>query len=186
MDIIKQINIIRKIGYKARENWLYGSFFEKLYVSPYVLYLILKGKNPKKSGWIVKCNKFINYLTIWRCATTTIMNEIKNNNKKVKCIRIDSEKNLKKLDNKFIFTFVRNPYNRILSSYLHKIERDKKNYLFGGVMKNIKNKDISFEEFVKAINNIPDKFLDAHFMSYSLLIKENAPHIDFYRKTRNI
>ena len=47
----------------------------------------------------------------------------------------DSIRRFEKSENLFIFTFVRNPYTRILSAYFHGIRKGEHNYSFGDFLK---------------------------------------------------
>ncbi|MEZ9184396.1 sulfotransferase family 2 domain-containing protein [Vibrio splendidus] len=77
------------------------------------------------------------------------------------------------------FTFVRDPFKRMVSLYENKfLDNEKiidspvkfayKDYL-GGCIK----REISFPEFVRIISKIPDKYSERHFKSQSYLIEEN-------------
>lgn len=88
----------------------------------------------------------------------------------------------------FRFTFVRNPYERLVSCYENKYHTDKKSvgktlqqfhfddYPFGFL-----KKDKGFSNFIIRICLIPDKFADEHFRSqcYSLYTKEGKCVVDY-------
>lgn len=87
------------------------------------------------------------------------------------------------------FTFVRNPFNRILSCYKNKIEGRKesefleKNYLpLCGL-----DQDRGFEAFVDAISRIPDKWSNTHFKSQYQFVYQNGKCIvDYVGKVENL
>lgn len=76
----------------------------------------------------------------------------------------------------FIFTFVRNPFDRLVSCYKDKIVRKKENkkssvfddYLGGFLMKTH-----SFSDFINRIEVIPSHMWEPHFMSQYNIIYEN-------------
>ncbi len=81
------------------------------------------------------------------------------------------------------FTFVRNPFARLVSCYVNKLITDKKrlgkemrylyfeNYLFGYL-----NIDHGFSNWAKRVCRIPDKFADRHFVLQSFLIHDKEGH----------
>jgi len=100
-----------------------------------------------------------------------------------------SRKELNNPDDYYTFTFVRNPFKRLVSLYINKfsdqniiseIGFEYENYL-GGVFQ----KDMAFIDFVKVIVNIPDKLADRHFKSQSYLIKQ-AVKVDYIGNMENI
>lgn len=83
----------------------------------------------------------------------------------------------------FVFVFVRNPWDRLLSCFLNKINPNKKN---GGTFRNgvefnfwkygdTFHSSMSFTDFVKATYAIPDEEADIHFGSqYQHLVDSNG------------
>ncbi|MED4974760.1 hypothetical protein E5Z46_01980 [Geobacillus kaustophilus NBRC 102445] len=92
----------------------------------------------------------------------------------------------------FKFTFVRNPFDRLVSCYSSKYHKDKEKgkdildfdiYLLG-----ILRKDKGFENFVKRVVKIPDFLADRHFQSqYNLIYdKRGKCLVDYVGKFENI
>lgn len=75
------------------------------------------------------------------------------------------------------FTFVRNPYDRLVSCYTQKIiqSQSKKSNTINGIASplakyRVFHRDMSFAEFAEAVCNIPDVLADPHFRSQSSFI----------------
>lgn len=89
----------------------------------------------------------------------------------------------------FSFSFTRNPYERLVSTYLNRykggegITRTYDYYLFG-----LLQEDKGFEHFVKKIVQIPDWLAEDHFVSQyaTLYDKNNKCKVDFVGKFENI
>lgn len=91
-----------------------------------------------------------------------------------------SKSKVKKLrDHEFVFSFVRNPFHRILSCYFDKIRKET-SYKGFSRYKNQFSREMSFEKFVETIAGIPDSAADQHFRSqHKFLTDENwnlIPH----------
>lgn len=93
----------------------------------------------------------------------------------------------------FKFTFVRNPFERLVSCYESKYhtDRDKHHrselqfdYYLGGRIR----KDRGFRNFVKKIVKISPRMMETHFMlQYDLLYdKAGHPFVDYYGKYENL
>lgn len=94
----------------------------------------------------------------------------------------------------YVFSFVRNPYLRLISCYENKYHSDKKllgktlgclhfdNYLLGYL-----RKDCGFEKFAKKVANIPDCLSDFHFKSqYATLYIKGRGLPDYIGKFENL
>lgn len=95
----------------------------------------------------------------------------------------------------FAFTFVRNPFERVVSCYEGKYHKDRKElgkdrehlwfdfYLFGYI-----REDRGFENFVRRIYRIPDWIKDFHFLpQYNIVYdKEGKCMVDYVEKIENI
>lgn len=88
--------------------------------------------------------------------------------------------------NYFRFTFVRNPYERVVSCYEDWVNQEdiKKSFKIYGLF----YPKMPFKEFVKGISKIPDEIPDGHFRSqYSYLTdKKGNLLIDFAGKVENL
>lgn len=84
----------------------------------------------------------------------------------------------------FKFTFVRNPFARLVSCYVNKLHEDREKlgksmerlyftrYLFGCL-----NVDKGFHNWARRVCRIPDKWADRHFVSQSYLIHDSEGHL---------
>lgn len=87
----------------------------------------------------------------------------------------------------FVFTFVRDPYERLTSCYRSKFNKQNESefiyshYLFGY----LKNDD-TFEEFLRKVSKIPDFLSDRHFKSQHYIIFSHGNKIDYIGKVENL
>jgi hypothetical protein len=85
----------------------------------------------------------------------------------------------------FKFCFVRNPFDRVLSCYLHKFKQGKdreEGFERNGVylpfaQYGLFHADTSFGEFVRGISDIDDTDADAHFRSQHAFIRDGQQEI---------
>ena len=82
------------------------------------------------------------------------------------------------------FTFVRNPFARLVSCYVNKLHEDRaklgvtmqrlyfSRYLFGYL-----NVDKGFRNWAKRVCRIPDKYADRHFVGQSYLLHDKEGHL---------
>lgn len=88
-------------------------------------------------------------------------------------------------DDVFIFSFVRNPYERVLSCYLDKIKTHS-NYLGFLRYGNRFYKEMSFEDFLEEILKIPNDEADKHFRPQHCFLKnEDSLRPHFVGKLEN-
>ena len=93
------------------------------------------------------------------------------------------------VDSFFVFTFVRNPMERIVSLYRNKFLDHEKVSRYGFVYTNylggLIHRDDSFVTFCRKISKIPDNFSERHFKSQSSLIYGTNIQFDFVGKMEN-
>lgn len=181
--------IINKISLKCRDMWEDGTSAQKIMAYPYILYLKLSGKRTYNSSFLVRCGNNAYYLVLWKCACSSINKEIERKIGKINRVELGNKNKIEKLrKNNFIFTFVRNPYNRVLSTYLDKIkgQSNRSSYMFNNVLKGISGSDLTFKEFVDIIIKVPDRLLDPHLKPCYKLIEENVGSVDFVGKLENM
>ncbi len=86
----------------------------------------------------------------------------------------------------FKFTFVRNPFARVVSCYKNKIEgREKSKLRYFKVIG--LEKDYGFETYVKSICEIPDEWAERHFATqYFQVYKQGKCIVDYIGKFENL
>ena len=108
---------------------------------------------------------------------------------------VSKNKIRKRFPNAFVFAFVRNPWDRLLSCFLSKIDPGLETcetfrrgvefnfWKYGDAFRG----DMSFREFVEAVVAIPDRVADIHFASQHLhLTKGDELLVDFTGKFENL
>ncbi len=90
-----------------------------------------------------------------------------------------------KKEDVFKFCFVRNPYTRILSTYLDKIKNnkpEKKQIVIQNGYGYLSNEDLSFSEFIDAIIEQPIMYMDIHWRVQYYLTFQDGIKYDFIGK----
>lgn len=143
-------------------------------------------------------DKRIVYLINPKCACSSIKRAINELDESIHCPNIhvlpkvvQSYQNQLNSDEKnyFTFTFIRNPFERIVSFYINKFERDVQNqgrlfelrdYL-GGVF----NPHGTFAEMMQVLYGIPPHLCNRHFKPQSYLIDSADCSLDFIGRLEN-
>lgn len=77
-------------------------------------------------------------------------------------------------DNKYVFTFIRDPFKRLVSAYKNRIQQHKK----------IENKHLlntTFEQFVKGVYELHDRDADEHIQSQSYLLDQVPCDVNLFK-----
>lgn len=86
----------------------------------------------------------------------------------------------------FGFSFVRNPYQRLVSAYLNKFQEKsltRENFLYRNYLGGYFSLDDSFDTYVRKVVLIPDAFAERHFVRQSYwLYQKNTQQLDFVGK----
>lgn len=84
----------------------------------------------------------------------------------------------------FVFTVVRNPVTRLLSTYLHKVAQEKYRRKYGLYHKN-EYKHFSFEDFLRRLED-DLLFLDIHWAPQTSILPYDLQKYDFIGKLENL
>ncbi|MEH6542888.1 MAG: sulfotransferase family 2 domain-containing protein [Porticoccaceae bacterium] len=97
--------------------------------------------------------------------------------------------NMSQLSGLFTFTFVRDPFARLVSLYVNKFSRREifyNGFHFEHYLGGIIDQSFTFEQFVKVVSKIPDRMSDRHFKAQAFLIYDESPKIDYIGKMENL
>ncbi len=143
--------------------------------------------------WYMGNHSDIAYLRLAKCACTSIISTLVEENEEdihplaVKKYEISGD--CPKTEQVYKFTFVRNPFERLVSNYVNKVKSLEENNYYKqkdycmGILDDIS----SFEEFVKKITSIPDKWADRHFKpQYSYIYDGDTVLVDYVGKVENL
>ncbi len=201
-----ELNYILSNDYFARKCFLnrllnYNNNYDKLRDEIYKFFLhsvrIRYWDNSiEPRYWYMGKHSDVAYLNLAKCACTSIINTLIEEDEEYEehmyhfiASKYEISGNTPKNGNVYKFTFVRNPFERLVSNYANKINNlegnnyyKQKNYCMG-----ILNDTRSFEEFVKIIIKIPDKWADRHFKTqYSYIYNGNEILVDYVGKVENL
>lgn len=102
---------------------------------------------------------------------------------------------LKDYPDYFKFTFVRNPFDRLVSCYENKYHTDRallgkelKHLYFDYYLMGYLRKDRGFAEFARRVRRIPDKWADKHLISQFSRVrdKDGKQYLDFIGRFENL
>lgn len=198
---------LKALNIKSARLQLYKKIFQT-YCNHHPLYSAVDSRVPK--SWVASRSSFQKagkycYFRIPKCANSTISKTLahydasivyddnndpdgrvaKSKFVSIDAIRIFSKANLRK--KYFLFTFVRNPYVRVLSAYLDKIDNFKAAFLKTrySVRQFSESGEITFEAFVTYLEN-GGLFLDPHWAPQAFLLPLPPSEIPFIGKVENI
>ncbi len=173
---------IIRFGQKINMNYIYK--YIKSYLRDFI-FINFPKIIESDEYWVD--NKFkIVYLVTSKCACTSIKkfmykgyykNNFKGNNiHKSFPVKFKFRKNNINLDDYkdyYIFTVVRDPDDRLISTYNNKFNVPYEDFEFLNYYRNIFDPQDSFEVFLKKIKTIEPKFMDRHFVPLSYKIKSS-------------
>lgn len=153
---------------------------------------LIRFGNYESRTYMINYEKKLIYLSNPKVACTSLKANLFNCNiedderiHSILCSHRKSEITKKDFSNYFIYTYVRNPFERLVSCYKNKVCKQKHyydSYLCGFILP-----DKGFEAFVNKVFFIPDCFSDRHFRSqYSLIYKKGKCMVDFVGKIETI
>jgi len=152
--------------------------------------MVLKERRNKKLFMVSK--KAI-YFNIAKNAMSSI---IKNLSENTEALLVEKSNNQIKEEypHYYKFTFVRNPYDRLVSCYEDKINNEEAEDYLEGIFKGFLKygqkfwRKMSFKDFAKNVASIPDKYSDPHFRSQYKYItdKKGDVIVDFIGKIENL
>jgi hypothetical protein len=88
--------------------------------------------------------------------------------------------------NYFKFTFVRNPFERLVSLYVDKFSKGKSIFIYN-YLNGIFKPSMTFSEVIKIIAKIPDRLANRHFKSqYSIIYEKDQCLVDFTGRFENL
>lgn len=170
------------------EKTIFYNVYEFFKCHPWYVYNIIVHKNHwPVFNTILEKEKLV-YIENTKVACTSIRASMKQKEKIKKNFALTEEQR-----DYYIFSYVRNPFARLVSCYNNKICNKNDNWLYVRYMfyalRYGLSKKISFKDFVVAIEKIPENKRDIHFRTqHSILYKIHKPveKIDYIWKFENL
>ena len=139
--------------------------------------------------YLITKSKYYVYFRVPKCATRTILNYLHQHTQIdfgfPRHTKLNTGRNIrydKSWDDLLKFAFVRNPWERLVSAYIDKIQGDS---LVQGIqLKNYKKKYNTFNKMVQFIKSAKLEELNEHFNSQTNLLPLNK--LDFIGKFENL
>jgi hypothetical protein len=186
--------LVVRIKNVLRGNQMLYSIIQKIYHLGYISLKIL-GVNFRY--YFIHPDKNLIYLSNFKVASSSILAVLMNKDAidhdtiHTEARQVLNEKTFLSNEEKgyYKFTFVRNPYTRLISCYNNKVlqERSKpipyfKQNMFGKLAS-----VADFDEFVMKVCKIPDRISDVHFVSQSHFIySKGHPVVDYIGKMESL
>lgn len=144
--------------------------------------------------WYMGNHSNIAYLRLAKCACTSIISTLVQEDEEdihpLAAKKYEITGNISNMKSVYKFTFVRNPFERLVSNYVNKVKNLEKNnyYKQKDYCMGILNDIFDFEEFVRRVTSIPDRWADRHFkQQYSYLYDDNGELlVDYIGKVENL
>lgn len=149
------------------------------------------GGHIEKPEFVVLSEKKVAYLVISKAACSSIKkaivagivdDDIKDNysiHQHQKVAELTVRGNWSDSKRYHVFTYVRNPFSRLVSSYVNKFEDFEKirmvGFEYSSYLGGYLDMSDSFESFVEKVCEIPDRLSDRHFMGQYYLIYNLSP-----------
>lgn len=149
----------------------------------------------KRKSVVIHQEKQLIYISVPKVACTSIKNAMFPNmdtgdNDSIHFAISHNQKIPLEANSYFKFTFVRNPFERLVSFYLDRVLNPTQNSkkVFKKYYNGIFNPNMNFDELVDAVSSIPDQFADRHFVSQKAIIYDsnNQCLADFIGKFENL
>tara|TARA_B100001105_G_C22399588_1_gene448668 strand:- start:1190 stop:1864 length:675 start_codon:yes stop_codon:yes gene_type:complete len=87
----------------------------------------------------------------------------------------------------FSFSYVRNPYGRLVSSYRNKFNKeDESRFLYSNYLFGYLRNDDSFEDFVRKVTRLPNFLCDRHFKTQHSIIFSRGVKMDHVGKVEDL
>lgn len=149
------------------------------------------GKNYEEREWHINKQKKIAYLNMAKVACSSISISVKEG---IECKRIRREvvmgSQINEASDCYKFTYVRNPFARLVSFYCNKFENRNISRIYEGARYGFTylKYDEGFETLVNKIVTIPYKWADRHFIPQSELVydEDGKCVVDYIGKFENL
>ena len=121
-----------------------------------------------------------------KCASISIQNSLPGTD----WIAVNNNRNPRQFDAEYFgdyfrFAFVRNPFGRLVSNYLHKIKDRPIDQIRSSYIRHLRfHQGMSFEEFALQVCDLPEEKCDRHYRSMYTSIDLN--NIDFIGRLENL
>jgi len=144
-----------------------------------------RNESPKYSALVCHSQQALWY-KVRKCASISITNSLPGDD----WVAVNNNRNPRQFEAEYFgeyfrFAFVRNPFGRLVSNYLHKIQGKTREEIRSSYIRHLDfHEGMTFEEFALQVCELPDEKCDRHYRSMYTSI--DLDNVDFIGRLENM